>query len=334
MLNPKSRPMAWLQLFRIANLPSAVANILMGFLLVHQTWSPTVELILLIVASSCMYLAGMVLNDVFDFEVDLEQRPNRPLPSQRISKPAATTVGFAMLIGGVVIACLAGVSATGGFDLDPTGPMVRTGLIAVGLAVCVVLYDGPMKRTIAAPFIMGLCRTLNILLGASTFAPAVLKADEGFLFGLPTFVWWAAISIGVLISGATLLGRKEAVENQNRTPLFIAVGIIVASLVGIATIIYCPDNPTGSFQVSPQQKKIFPLVIGLLSLSILRRVVEAAFTAKPQKIQMGVVAVLRSLIILDAMFCFLATPSQPLYSLVVLALLVPSFLMGRYFRST
>ena len=240
-----------------------------------------------------------------------------------------------MLVSGVVVACIAGAIASGGFSLDPADPLIRTAAIAIVLAICIYLYDGPMKRTIAAPFIMGLCRTLNILLGASTFAPAVVdNAASHLIFGLPIVVWWVAISIGLLISGATLLGRKEAVENQNRTPLFVAVGIIVASLVGFALVVYCPEDPVSNFHIAPQQKKIFPIVVAMLSLIILRRVVEAAFTAKPKKIQMGVVSVLRSLIIFDAAICFLAAPSQVVYSLCVLSLLIPSFFMGRYFRST
>ncbi|MFK7765774.1 MAG: UbiA family prenyltransferase [Mariniblastus sp.] len=336
MPNPNSKLMAWLQLFRVANLPSAIANILMGFLLVHHSWTPTIELILLIVASSSMYLAGMVLNDVFDFEIDLQQRPSRPLPSNKISKGTAALVGSLMLVAGIGIAIAAGAIAAGGLTIDLYGPLVRTGLISVALAICVVLYDGPLKRTIAAPFIMGSCRSLNILMGASTFAPAVMKTSDTseLILGLPPTIWWVAISIGLLISGATLLGRKEAVENQNRTPLFVAVGIIISSLIAFGLVVYIPSDSIGSIRISEQQKTIFALACAMLSITIVRRAIEAAATAQPKKIQMGVVSVLRSLIIFDAMICYIAMPDQVIYSLVVLALLIPSFLMGRFFRST
>lgn len=36
-------------------------------------------------ASSCFYLAGMALNDYADREVDARERPNRPIPSGRVS---------------------------------------------------------------------------------------------------------------------------------------------------------------------------------------------------------------------------------------------------------
>ena len=39
----------------------------------------------LVAASSCLYLAGMALNDYADREVDAVERPGRPIPSGRVS---------------------------------------------------------------------------------------------------------------------------------------------------------------------------------------------------------------------------------------------------------
>lgn len=333
--NPKPQPgglMPWLRLLRITALPTAISNILMAFLLVHQTWTPTVELALLIFASSCLYLAGMVLNDVFDFDIDLKQRPNRPLPSGQISRSTARMVGFGLLIGGVLIACIAGWigGATGEIGLDTS----RTGAIAILLAVSIVLYDGPLKQTIVAPVLMGGCRTLNILLGASTFIPFAVGLETeptvGLFLGLPFVVWWVALAIGTLITGATLLGRKEAVENQGRMQLVIGGILIVAGLIGLALVVYCPT----SFEISDRIKGMFPLFIGIISLTILRRVVEAVIVAKPKQIQAGVVSVLRSLIVLDAGICYLAVPDHLGYAFAVLGLLVPTLLLSRYVSST
>ena len=38
--------------------------------------------LLLVGASSCLYLAGMVLNDYFDRDKDAQERPARPIPSR------------------------------------------------------------------------------------------------------------------------------------------------------------------------------------------------------------------------------------------------------------
>ena len=222
-----------------------------------------------------------------------------------------------------------------------SNPIWRTSLIAIFLVILVVLYDGPLKRTIVAPFLMGGCRTANILLGASTYvAPATTinsagALDEGLIWGLPLIIWWIAISIGFLISGATLLGRNEAAETQSRTPLIVAAIIVMLSLAALASCVYCPANEKLElFQVNEPQKTVFPLFVAFMAISILRRVIEAVVTLKPKSIQMGVVSVLKSLIIFDAALCYLAMPDQIVYALVVLSLLVPTLMLGRYMAST
>jgi 4-hydroxybenzoate polyprenyltransferase len=336
IMNSKSNNsgiMAWLRLLRISNVPTAISNILMAFLLVHQSWSPGSELVFLILASSSLYLAGMVLNDVFDLEIDAAQRPTRPLPANEISKTAAVKTGVGLLLVGILLAGFAGWIANQGASAEKLFPVWRPGLIAVLLALLIFLYDGPLKRTAAAPLLMGGCRTLNILLGASTFVAVQDGAQPGagFFLGLPLIVWWVAVAIGILITGATLLGRKEAVKDQARMPLFLAGVLVLIGLASLAFVVYCP---TSSFEIPEQQKNVFPLFIGLISLTIARRVIEAVFTAQPQKIQMGVVSILRSLIIFDAAICYLAAPGQIGYALVVLALLVPSILLARFIPAT
>ena len=343
---PDNKPfqlMPWLRLLRIPNLPSAISNILMAYLLVNQTWTPVLPLVLLIVASAAMYSAGMILNDVFDFEVDLQQRPQRPLPSGAISKSLAASCGFTLLIVGIVIASLCGFFSGGGL----TAAAWRTGILAILLAICIVLYDGPLKRTILAPFLMGGCRTLNILMGASTFtslAAGEINQAAGTpaewlggneLLGMPLLVWWVAVAIGGLIAGATLLGRNEASEQQSHVPMILAGLIVLCSLAGLAFSVYCPtSNAPGAFQVSETQKSIFPMFIGFMSLTILRRVFAAVATLEPKAIQLGVISVLRSLIVLDAAICYLATPHQIVHALIVLSLLIPTLLLGRVFAST
>ena len=104
-------------------------------------------------ASALIYLGGMALNDWADRELDAEERPERPIPSGRISPTAALAVGAGMVAGGVGVA-----GAIGG----PAG--LR---IAVPLAASVWAYDVVAKDTPAGPAIMALCRALDVLLGAA-----------------------------------------------------------------------------------------------------------------------------------------------------------------------
>ena len=150
-----SRARAWLQLFRLPNVFTAMADIFLGFLLVHETLEPWWTFLLLLGASCLLYTSGMVLNDVFDVVIDRQERPSRPLPSGRIPLRLALHVGGVMLGAGVALGWAAG-AFQGQF---------RSGLVATALAGAVLAYDRILKRTIIAPAVMGSCRTLNILLG-------------------------------------------------------------------------------------------------------------------------------------------------------------------------
>ncbi len=83
--------LAYLRLLRLPNVFSALADVLMGWFVARMTWTwqestqmEFAQLALLLGTSVCLYLSGLVLNDVFDYEVDKVERPERPLPSGAI----------------------------------------------------------------------------------------------------------------------------------------------------------------------------------------------------------------------------------------------------------
>jgi len=120
-----SLTLAWLRLMRLPNVFTAIADVAMGYLFVHGKFVDPAKLACLIAASALLYTAGMVLNDVFDIEVDRKERPFRPLPSGRISLGVARTFGFTLLVLGVGCGWLAGfVPGDAGTDQaggDPAG---------------------------------------------------------------------------------------------------------------------------------------------------------------------------------------------------------------------
>ncbi|WP_433217777.1 SCO3242 family prenyltransferase [Dactylosporangium sp. CS-047395] len=100
-------------------------------------------------ASVLLYWAGMAANDWADREVDARERPERPIPSGRISAGAALGVATGLTAAAVVAAGLAGG---------------RKALrVAVPLAGAVWAYDTRLKT----PALMATCRALNVLLGAN-----------------------------------------------------------------------------------------------------------------------------------------------------------------------
>jgi 4-hydroxybenzoate polyprenyltransferase len=313
----------WLRLARISALPSAISNILVGYLLVQQNWTPIGLLLLLVFSSASLYTAGMILNDVFDYEIDQKERPHRPIPSGQIDRRTATWVGFGLLIVGVLLAGM--VSWQVGMSTQNRGLILwRPVLVAIGLAVMILLYDGLLKKTLIAPVLMGGCRTLNVLLGAS--ASWLTAEPNELISGFPALVWWVAISIGIFVTGLTLLARREAAENQSRGRLILAALAIAAGLIGIAALSKVFGQMLG---IKAQLINTFPMLIGLISLPILRRVIIAVASESPQAIQTAVVTCLRSMIVLDAAVCFLVAPDQPMFALIVVGLLIPGMLLGR-----
>ncbi|NOZ41503.1 MAG: UbiA family prenyltransferase [Planctomycetes bacterium] len=181
---------AWWQLLRAGNVFTAISNILAGFLLVRGEWQPVLPLIFLILSSAALYLAGMVLNDVFDLEADRVQRPERPLPSGRIDPSLAKLVGWGLMIDGLSAAAVAA------WLLASCLPII----VALLLAAAIISYDALLKKTMLGPLAMGVCRSLNVLLGASVVLQSTDK-NAAYLY---------ALLLGIYTIGLTLLARKEA----------------------------------------------------------------------------------------------------------------------------
>ena len=312
----------WLKLIRLPNLPSAIANVLAAFLLVNQSWSAWPQLLMLLISTSALYSAGMVLNDVFDIAQDTAERPQRPIPSGQIDLPTARKWGFALLAIGVAAAIVAGVIA------GTTADIMKCAVVSGLLASCIYLYDGPLKRTWLAPLLMGGCRSLNILLGGAT----ATSIQVGFcVAGFPIILWAVALAIGLLITGVTLLARNEAKENQSRFWIIVSALLIVG---GIAALAIGPILYQGNLAISNMVENVYPFMVAMISITIVRRLILCAVQPNSRSVKFAVIATLRSLILFDAAVCFLARPDQLAFSLVVLALLLPVLVLSRWMYAT
>lgn len=112
----------------------------------------------LVAASSCLYLAGMALNDYADREVDAVERPGRPIPSGRVTPAFALGLAAALTAGGAAFA----IAADGPRALKVVAP----------LAVAVWGYDLALKPTLAATPSMSACRGLDVVMGAGAHGAA------------------------------------------------------------------------------------------------------------------------------------------------------------------
>ena len=296
-----------LQLMRFPAVFTALADILLGFGLTHPDWKLRLssgnlrELLLLCGCSSGLYLAGMVLNDVFDVAEDRVERPERPIPSGRISLSKARNAAMAlMLLGGL---CAAWVG---------TPAIAIAGLIVVG----VFLYDGVLKQTVLGPLVMGSCRSLNIFLGASA----------GVLPFVDPTVSAIAIGMGIYVMGVTWFARCEAGSGPHWQ---LIVGWLLIN-VAIALLI-----ANGWFQ--PPENAItwpnFAFLMGIILLVLNRRILTVWADRRPARIQATVRVLLLTIIMLDAALLLGMTGNVAL-SITLVSLLIPALFSGRWIYLT
>jgi len=321
-LPPSARPaFSWralLQLLRLPNVFTAFADVLLGYLITHASVDDGITWGLLLVASGCLYLAGMALNDVFDREIDAIERPQRPIPSGRIALRTAARTGWGLLAAGV--ACTAVV----GLRENQSAMFPGTLLIGGALAVMVVAYDGYLKRTPLGPVGMGGCRTLNVMLGMSA---APLDAWH------PMHLWIAA-GLGVYVAGLTWFARQEATTSR-RPQLAMAALVMLGALTALSQYPRTTDELLPAFMrpnyavAETWRWHALWLASGAL---IGHRLLRAILSPTPRHVQLAVKSSILAIVVLDAICCLGVCGPTP--ALLMLLLLAPALWLGRWIYST
>lgn len=322
---PTSTLVSYVQLFRLPNVFTAVADVTMGYLFVRESLAPAGTYVALALASCLLYTAGMVLNDVHDVQTDRRERPGRPLPSGRISVLQATRLGYGMLAIGFAAAWLAGY-----VDDVPSFARWRSGAVATLLVLAVWSYDVALKQTIVGPVVMGACRVLNVLLGMSLGLPPA--QGVGQLIGYDAAQFCVAGGIGVYIVGVTIFARTETAAS-NRATLVAASGVMVAGLVLLAAFPQFGEFAAGTRQLAVSAPVVWPILILLLGFSIIRRCATTIVDPSAARVQLTVKQCILSLIVLDAAVCLAVRPPA-WWSVGIVLLLVPTIIMGRWAYST
>lgn len=303
----------YLRLCRFPTVFTALADVAAGFLLTHAALEPRSEFVLLLAASACLYLSGMVFNDVFDVQQDSAERPTRPIPSGAISRKNATVFAVILMAAGIGFA----------FSAD-----TRSLIIAGILALCILAYDSFMKRTPLGPVFMGACRSLNLILGASTAGIRLAAAFQQPLL-------WIAACMGIYIAGVTWFAKREAKTNL-RLPLLLATIVINIGLIGLAVWL-------GNFAISLgiplppgiADSKSVLVLWGVIAITINRRTLVAILDPSPAKIQPAIGVMLLSLIVLNAMIVYFKFGNSGIpYVVGILLLLIPAVLLRKVIPMT
>ena len=92
-----------------------------------------------------------MLNDLFDYNIDKKERPDRPLASGKISRKVAVLVTIFSVIA-LSLSLLVSVLTFG---------------ISLVLIALIFGYDKYLKNTQAGPFTIAAVRVMNVMLGTS-----------------------------------------------------------------------------------------------------------------------------------------------------------------------
>jgi 4-hydroxybenzoate polyprenyltransferase len=251
----------YLELVRFPGVFTAHADIVAGFLITGAGVSHLPVLGLLLASTSLFFFAGMALNDYFDYEIDSAERPARPLPSGRITRQMALTIGWGCIGGALFLSFIAGRASF---------------IIALFLSGAIFAYDGGMKKIPwVGPLTMGACRYLNFLLGLSGYPLAASSAT------LPLLT-------GVYIFGVTVLSGSETTGKDPRA-------VIVSALsFAFFFVIYSLLFHAG---VLPRAAGLYSALVAVLA--ILTLVFRLLFRQTPRDFQLTMKWLLISLILLD-----------------------------------
>jgi 4-hydroxybenzoate polyprenyltransferase len=307
------RVWAYLQLMRPANIVTAWADIIAGvaaagviqsnlpaegmFDLLSFQIAPTslTGLVWLLVATTGLYGGGVVFNDVFDAELDQQERPERPIPSGRASQTGAAIFGSVLFLIGLVAATQVSIAS-----------VVLAGFIT---AVALLYNAWGKHQAILGPLNMGLCRGSNLLLGMSVI-PSMMPER-----------WFLALIPIIYIAAITTISRGE-VYGGTRKAGAIAIALLGVTFGSLLTLGLLPGY---------HLLLALPFWV-LLASQVIPPFVRVTYTPEPKLIQQAVRAGVLSLILLDATFT--AGFAGFVSGLLVLSLLPFSMALAHRFAVT
>lgn len=178
--------------------------------------------------------AGNVINDYFDYEIDAINRPQRPIPSGRISRGVAGAYAIGLFI----------LASALGFYLGPL-----PGFIVVGSSLLMIYYAHTLKREcFIGNFVVSFLTGLSFIFGGVIVGEIVKAAYIGFYAFLMTMAREIIKDMedieGDRMEGATTIPIKYG---HRVASVIAATFMLIASLtspilytIKIFTILYIP----------------------------------------------------------------------------------------------
>ncbi len=179
---------AWLTLFRIPAVFTAMSNVYAGYCIAG---GPIFHIRLLVgfIASALFMMAGMGLNDVADQDIDAKERPWRPIPCGMVHPKTAKWVSILFIFTANLL--------VGWVHLPALIP-------ALLLSYSIYLYNFVNKSNSFGPLNMAVCRLLNLILGL-----AIGLGFSKFIYFTFLDLGFILVSLGFYIGEVTFLSRRE-----------------------------------------------------------------------------------------------------------------------------
>jgi len=194
----------YLQLVRFPGIFTVFSNVLLGFFVVQQFSFDWLSLGFLLATSGFLFCAGMVFNDFFDYNIDKKQRPDRPLPSGKISKKHALYLGLCFLVLANICSAFVGFQSL---------------ILSLSMTGLILIYDIKSKNIPVIGILnLSLIRFLNIILGTTI---VTLSIDI-----IPV-----AIPLAILVAGISIFAKTESSQYSKRAEILNLIFIF-------ATIFY------------------------------------------------------------------------------------------------
>jgi len=292
------RARGWLALLRLPNLFTVPGDVVAGWFLAGGTCANAGTAAFLGGASLCIYSAGLVLNDLADTETDRRERPDRPIPSGRVSRGGALLATLVLTAGGLGLAAAAGMASL---------------CVAGGLVALVVIYDLGAKRVrVLGPIVMGSCRGANVLLGASTGVGA------GAII-LPVAL--AASLEAAYVASVTAIAARETVGPPGPALRWLPSAVMASGIGLVLAFVWGGEAWVPVFSALP--------ILAVLSASVrLRSDIDAC------KVPRIVGSMIAALVLLQAAFIVVASPRALEFAVAVLALWPLGLVARRYFHAS
>ncbi|MFP4105551.1 MAG: UbiA family prenyltransferase [Phycisphaerae bacterium] len=310
-------------MLRLPNLPTVIGDPIVGFAFalaaVRETTFhsdrvdvPVLHGLAAVGAGLLLYMYGLVSNDLFDLPEDRRERPGRPLPSGAVAPKSAWILSLVLLLGGLVSAWYAG--------RPEDGLVVYT---AGGLAFLIYVYNRFAKRIfLIGPLVMGLCRGLNVMLGALVF---------GWLGGAMTAVVLVAGFWTAYVAAVTHLAGRETerrdLGRQRNLPVFVVT-------LGLAIFFI------GAINAMDRSWDVYGYLLGFCILAVLTVAWISYWTLKlggvpePKTVQRSIGGFIQGLILLQAAMISLLGPTGLYVAAGLLCLLPVSILLARRFYAS